>query len=476
MAWLFMGAHLLASGGAHAETTAAARPADAASIARLPPRPLPAGAVKLAAPTASAATPTASVRPSIPAAKPGVPARPVSTSVPVANGMVRVPIAVEGSGATAAPSALRITSGAGSIIPGKNGEPVLETASEGRVVLSSDPGKASAALDELHENEKTPLPWIVIETRKDSGGASVRTSRPFLTVAKAITWDAATKRHLATFFFGLDAESGDPGPLDSPIDARFTVTCDDVAPAEAQVKAVGPAGYQTITVGCSAAIKNERKTQELEVFVDRGNLSYPFSLPHRAGAPTLAVDQSRVYGLGFGATELTVRSVEEDGSPLDADADLLAQLVFSGGGLNASPVTIKRGTQMTTLTLHPRGVGAIAVTAVLRELQSPPLPITLTWPLVPLIAILAGGLIGGLIRAKKENRKKLGPVIAQSVLIGLLMTALALILPSIVELPTWALQTELGLFVVSALAGYVGIPLLDRVSSLVFPATGKERA
>jgi hypothetical protein len=33
-----------------------------------------------------------------------------------------------------------------------------------------------------------------------------------------------------------------------------------------------------------------------------------------------------------------------------------------------------------------------------------------------------------------------------------------------------ALGTELGLFVVAALAGFAGVPLVDRLAQLVFPA------
>ena len=53
----------------------------------------------------------------------------------------------------------------------------------------------------------------------------------------------------------------------------------------------------------------------------------------------------------------------------------------------------------------------------------------------------------------------------------------ALIMPNVAAVLSWASSTELGLFVVAAFAGFVGTPLLDRLAQLVFPAlgAGKER-
>src|SRR5260221_11943645 len=203
------------------------------------------------------------------------------------------------------------------------------------------------------------------------------------------------RRHEAEFLFGLDAETGAPGPLDSPVAARFTVTCDEVTPSEATVSRIGPSGYGTIRVGCSPAVKNQRPQQQIEVFVDRGNLSYPFSIPRRPGAPVLEVDQSTVYGLGFGAPELTVSSLEEDGSPLLAGAALPGRFVASGRGISSGPLTIQRGSQRASVRVHPSGIGEVAVSAVLRDMSSRQLTISLAMPALPILSMLIGGTAGG---------------------------------------------------------------------------------
>jgi hypothetical protein len=454
------------AGSSRAENAVRVAPAEAARISKMP-APLPEGAVKLAAPVAT---------PPVAGAKGGTDRKPV-VRPPVTSKTVRIPIAVEGKGQTLS-SALRITSGAGSIIPDAHGDPVLEAAPNSRIVLSSDPGKASAAGNELREDAKTPLPWIVVETNSADAGSEVRTSRPFLTVQRAITWDTAQKKHVASFLFGLDAETGSPGPLDPPLEARFAVTCEMVEPATAEVTKVGPAGYQTVTVSCSQGVKNERKGQELQVFVDRGNLTYPFNIPRRAGPPALGVDQKTPYGFGFGSPELIVRSVEEDGTPLLADGDVQVHFTFEGGNVETSGVTIAKGAEDASLQIHPRGVGDVRVTAIAREMRSNVVTIRLGWPIVPIVAIVAGGSIGGLATTfrKKADRRKLNRALLQGCIIGILVTALALILPGVVEVPSFLLQTEIGLFAIAAFAAYGGTPLLDKLTSLVFPKLSGEKA
>ena len=240
-------------------------------------------------------------------------------------------------------------------------------------VVSADVAQPTASRDVLVEREKTPLPWLVIETRAGAEGASIRTARPFVTLARAILWNPERKRHVAQFLFGLDPESGAPGPLDRPLSVRFVVTCDDVLPAQTRVKSIGPGGYGTVSVECSAAIKNERPEHELGIFVDRGNLRYPFQIPRRAGPPSLAADSNQLLGFGFSSATLTVSSVEEDGSPLARPSDTTFQLLAQGGRIDVSDVTVPGGQHQAKVAIHPHGLGAIEVVAAFGEQRSAPL-------------------------------------------------------------------------------------------------------
>jgi hypothetical protein len=403
------------------------------------------------------------------------PSRILPAPAPANNATIKVPLSVEGTAPERTADALRVTSGSGKITRAPAGESVLELPASGNVVLSSEPARAGAAKSRVNEQEKTPLPWLILEASRSAAGArALRAARPFLKLARAILWNASLRRHEAEFLFGLDPESGDAGPLEHPVAARFAVSCDEVNPAEATLSKVGPAGYATVHVGCSPAVKNERDEQQIEILLDRGDLSYPFTIPHRPGAPILESDHQEVPGFGFGASELTVSSVEEDGSPLLASDALPVRFSVASGGLSLDPLTIAKGQQRASVRIHPGGLEPVKVKAVLREMTSDEVTVGLTLPLLPITAMLLGGSIGGATALawtswKNDWRKALARV-GKGAVIGLLVAALALILPTVTGLPSWAPRTELGLFLVSAFAGFIGTPVLRGFASLVFPS------
>jgi hypothetical protein len=279
---------------------------------------------------------------------------------------------------------------------------------------------------------------------------------------------------VAEFLFGLDAETGEPGPLSQPIDARFAVTCDDVQPAAARITQVGPAGYGTVRVACSRAIKNERAVQQLEVHVDRGSLGYPFLIPRRPG-PLALRGSTRVPGFGFGTLVLTVGPGEEDGTPMHSDGPMQVLLVVDEGRLDVNEVTVPGGAQGASVQSHPPGIGRLSVRAMSGAQHSAPLTIELTWPLLPVIAMISGGMLGGYLSAARRSKLMRWLRTFEGALVGMFVTAIFLVLPSIAALPAWARETELGLFALAAPAGYIGTQLLERAAYAMFPALAQSR-
>lgn len=390
---------------------------------------------------------------------------------PTPSGKVRVPLALEGLAArTIDTDKIRITSGAATIARAPNGAPLLELAGEGRVIVSSEPGAASAEESEIRSDRKTPLPWLVIETQRTEAGTFVRTARPFLTLAKAIQWRADEQQHVAEFLFGLDPEVGEPGELVQPLDARFSVTCNEVQPEAARIGQVGPGGYGIVRVGCSREVKNERRLHHLQIHVDRGNLSYAFEIPRRPGAIALR-GSSEALGFGFGDLLLTVGRVEEDGTTMKSDAHAAIQLIADEGRIDVDAVTLHAGAHEVAVHSHPPGIGRISLRALAGTLQSPPLVVQLTWPLLAVSAMLLGGTLGGYLNAAALRRSKRvrWQRSFEGALVGVLMTMIVLVLPSLSLLPDWARETELGLFVLAAFAGVIGTPLLERAARKLFP-------
>jgi hypothetical protein len=434
------------------ERARAARVVDVTRSVAARPHEMPAGAVQLAAPSMTAARPRAAPR----------------------RDLVRVPLTARpatGSPLPAPADVFGIAAGTGRIDNSRAEAPVLELPANSLTIVTSQRGKANIEQQELNAEEKTALPWLVVETQPTPNAPSLRTGRPFLTLARAITWDASLSRHVAEFLFGLDGETGEPGPLQQAIDVRFGVSCEDVTPPRAQIASIGPSGYDTVKVACSREVKNERERQYLELFAGQGNLRYPFRIPHRPGPLVLSSSDDIVVGFGFETVELTATQLEEDGSPLRSGEARNLLLSATGGDLDASTLVIGQGASDAHIVVRPSGVGDLEIIASSGALQSAPLRIRLTWPLVPIAAMLAGGALGGLVSAfNPRRRKQRWRRIIEGAVMGVLVTLAVLLVPTLASLPARALGTELSLFVVAALAGFAGVPLVDRLAQLVFPA------
>jgi hypothetical protein len=91
------------------------------------------------------------------------------------------------------------------------------------------------------------------------------------------------------------------------------------------------------------------------------------------------------------------------------------------------------------------------------------------------MAMLLGGILGGLLSTWLRPKRVRWPrTLAEGALVGLLVTGFVLLVPSVaVTLPAWAGTTELGLFVVAALSGFAGTPLVERIASALFGSKDK---
>jgi hypothetical protein len=399
---------------------------------------------------------------------------PAAASKALRSGVLRVPLSAQpdAAGVPSAPGrdVFGIAAGAGRIDATKAEAPVLEVPTNSLTIVTSQRGKANIEQEELNVEQKTALPWLVVETQRTPSEPAMRTGRPFLTLARAITWDASLSRHVAEFLFGLDAEDGEPGPLRQAVDVRFGVSCEDVTPARAQIGSIGPLGYDTVKVACSREVKNERARQYLELFAGQGSVRYPFRIPHRPGSLILSASDTRVVGFGFATLTLTASQLEEDGSPLASEEDRTLLLTASGGDVDVAAITIPKGASEARVEVRPSGIGALELGVSSGGTQSVPLSLQLTWPIIPIAAMLAGGAFGGLSSAIQPRRRKLrARRILEGAIMGLLVTLTVLLVPSLASLPVRALGTELGLFVIAAIAGVGGVPLVDRLVKTIFP-------
>jgi hypothetical protein len=391
----------------------------------------------------------------------------------------KLPLRIEGLRGGSPQNKFKVTDGDATIQTTDSGEATVDLPEEGRTVVSSDEAPKTALESNIQEKSKTALPWLVLDTRNTTEGPEVLATRPFLQLARAILWDEERKVHVAELLFGVDPEPGNPTDtaLSPPFRARFSVGCDSVEPAEAEIERVGPSGYDIVRVACSPAVKNEQPTQYITIHVGTGSLRYPFVLPRRPGPPLLIASSSSFPGLGVGSTTLTVKRIEEDGSPIAADQALTIQLVAAGGGtFTPNTLVIPAGQREASVEVRPAGLGAMELTAVLGELRSAPVRLQLRWPWFAMVAMLAGAVVGAFLSYVRHRRKWSLRRHVADVLSGMLVAAAGLIVPAIAALPGWARPTELGFFLIASVAAFLGLDAFEALARRVMPSVASKDA
>jgi hypothetical protein len=333
--------------------------------------------------------------------------------------------------------------------------------------------KPNATGLEIGPDGMTTLPWRVVETKRGRG-PTLRTARPFLTLANAITWDPKSQRHVAEFLFGLDSEDGQTAPLAQAMDIRFSVTCEDVTPNVVRTETIGPLGYDLVKVSCSRQVKNEREHQFIELFAGAGIVRYTFQIPRRPGPLTLVASSERMIGFGFDTVLLIASQLEEDGSPLVRSEDRTLRLVATSGTFDVQTITIPKKLAEASTTIRPTGVGVLELRLVDGERESPSVRIELAWPFQAILAALSGGALGGFVTSistsGSRRRRSVIRRVGEGAALGALISITVLAVPSLLSGPIQLLGTELACFVIAAVAGVAGVPLIERAASTVFPA------
>lgn len=390
-------------------------------------------------------------------------AEPVAEARPPAK---RIALALEGTGQDG--EALKLVAGQGSLARGGS----VEVPRASVAVVGSSAARQIAARSKLTSTEKTPLPWMVVD---DDPAApldrrQLRATRPFLQLAEPVRWDGARGLHVAEFWFGLDVEQGEPGPLARPIQVLFSVTCSELDPRDrVQIGETGVAGYARISVGCSPSEKNADAPERLSLRLDEGQLDYPFEIPRLPGTPSLFSSTKRAEGLGLSSIDLTVSHREQDGTLLPVTHDLPVTLTTESGALDVTQLVIPKGATEASVSVRPRGVGQLRVTARLGGASSETAQIELGWPTLATFASVLGGGLGGLLAARNKRQRRLSRIV-EGALVGLVVTALCLVLPDFSALGGYLRTTEVALFALSAIAGFVGSHLIERAARVLFPS------
>ena len=407
-------------------------------------------------------------------------ARPVPQLVPErtrrSRQAVRVPLETAGAKQLTSKD-LTVVAGTAHVEEASDGSVVLEQAKSSTSVVSVVGPKASSSHRLGPAEQKSKLPWLVVDAQAVDTRSVVRSARPFLKLARAVQWDPEKKLHIAEVLIGLDAESGEGGALAEPLIASLAVSCDSVEPQSMRFTTIGSAGDQLVRVACSPNVKNERDEQSISLRLQGAEFDYAFEIPRRPGPFELQASTNSVLGMGLGELTLTAVQREEDGTPLVAREPIIVSLHASEGEITPDSLVIARGAAQGIATVHVRGHGELQVIAGSAERESAPVPLRVRWPFLLASMAPAGGALGGFMAvrwqrkqpARKPPRKHQHVMgVIEGAVVGTVVVLTLMLVPDIGLVPSWARTAEVAWFVAAVFAGFLGLELLDRIARLFF--------
>lgn len=317
---------------------------------------------------------------------------------------------------------------------------------------------------------KDYFPGLLIRTAPAAAGAvpKVLPGQLFLQPRRMpLPWDEERGGYATKLVVGLDlTNQAGSIPLNPAVTVQFFPTGSQVEPVRVVLTNTGAEGYREVELFC----QRRDGTAAVTVRSDLGEVHYAdIRLDVGLGALQVTALEDRILGFGLGTTRLNVQRLAEDGQALANPQPLSVQVTALGGGKLSpeSGVIIPPGESSVTIDLRSRGLGMRTVTAVAGPITSS-VSIRFTPPWAFLIAALVGGAAGGLSRCFRKRPPEEPPPrpvanLVEGCLVGLVAVAAVTAGLVIGDLPAPALGTELGAFVVAALGGYYGAPLLDRM-------------
>jgi hypothetical protein len=187
----------------------------------------------------------------------------------------------------------------------------------------------------------------------------------------------------------------------------------------------------------------------------------------------MSTSENRILGYGLGTVALTVWRVAEDAREVVDDKPMVVNLHVDQGKLNPSSLTIPSGQSRASTELRSSGIGKIKISADsgswVGELEG----VRFVFPIAYTLAGVIGGCLGGagrIYRHYRRTQKRRFRYLLEGCVVGIVTVGAAAAGMVLFTLPTSVIGTELGAFMLSALGGYTGAPLFQRLSKLTTKA------
>ena len=319
---------------------------------------------------------------------------------------------------------------------------------------------------ELESGKRVTLPGgMVLPIANAAGGVSDRAGWYRLTTEASplpAPWSAEHGAYLTTLLFGLRRPPELPERLAPEHAVKIRLSYDGLAADE----------EPTITLD-AAGVENEKSvTLRFRVLTESPRILVRSTFADAdlvlRALPRLEVrpQQRDLLGFGLESIPISVSSVFAHGQPRPFEHETPLSIEV-GGRARAEAVTavLPTGATTTTFALRSAGLGRVnlAVTAGgFTGLAS----VEQRFPFGPLAAAVVGGALGGYARRfmKRARRNLAMRRAVEGVVVGLIAFVAGVLGVGYLRLPPAMIATEAGAFLVAALAGFVGVTLLERMS------------
>jgi hypothetical protein len=324
-------------------------------------------------------------------------------------------------------------------------------------------GNAPAAMRALTSKE-TAMDSVLVESVPVAGTEKVQDIRQWTLLIYAsqtpLVWDSKRRAYTTELLLRLKELGQVQGASPSePVTVQLVGKGVAIEPRTLSLTQAGVSGIRRALVSLSS----HREKGMVEAISDFGEQSYVIDAAPELASLDLKSSLTSIPGFGIGTTLLSAVRRAEDGRELLSDTPLSVTLTASGGRLDAPTLVIPaNAARSATVELRSSWLGGTQVTASVDGVDARALDIHFSTPWSYLIAIFLGASVGSFVRVRPKTKHE-WTEFAAGVGVGLILGLGSFIgISSIVGLPTTAIVTELGCFVVAALEAYAGRMALDR--------------
>jgi hypothetical protein len=392
--------------------------------------------------------------------------------LPVQHGTVTVSLASEGT----TPTPVQIFSRGGAALtfaqPTQQGSAVVIPADHSVVVKEDKPVLTGPPLPPPPlPTTQARLPGLLIDSvQAPEGQRDIRGWALYLhAVRMPLTWDATRKAYTTRLRIGLQRSNGDgsAGSLDKPLAVQLLATDAAVDPDRLVLTGSGVEGFLEAVL----SVTNHDVKPVVTAQSDLGEQTFSVATAPQLAGLDLQSSLTSIVGFGIGTSTLSLVRRAEDGMEMRIPGDFSVPLSARGGSLQDASLTFAPNSSRASTVLRSAFIGNVMIHGKIDNVQAGPITVSFTTPWSSLLAIVLGAALGSFARVQGIGKDFRVAEFAAGVFVGCIASAASFVGISVVaQLPTTAVVTEAGCFVVAAFGAYGGRALLDRLMPNRTPA------